>query len=43
MSDKRYTDEFKFEEVRQITENGYPVAEVSARLSTSGHSLCSWL
>lgn len=43
MSDKRYTNEFKLEAVRQITERGYPVAEVSAHLGVSGHSLYAWL
>jgi len=42
MSDMRYTEEFKLEAVRQITEKGYPVAEVSARLGVSGHSLYAW-
>jgi len=29
---KRYTQEFKIEAVKQITERGYPVSEVSERL-----------
>lgn len=29
---KRYTQEFKIEAVKQITERGYSVAEVSERL-----------
>ena len=32
MSPPRFTPEFKDEVVRQITERGYSVAEVSARL-----------
>ena len=32
MSDKRYTEEFKIAAVRQISEQGYPVLEVSERL-----------
>ena len=32
MSAKRYTDEFKIETVRQVTDRGYPVAEVTERL-----------
>jgi len=33
MSPPRFTLEFKDESVRQITERGYAVAEVSARLT----------
>lgn len=32
MSNQRYSPEFKDEAVRQITERGYSVAEVSQRL-----------
>lgn len=32
MSSKRYPEEFKIEAVKQITENKYPIAEVSSRL-----------
>ena len=32
MSPPRFTPEFKDEAVRQVTERGYSVAEVSARL-----------
>ena len=39
MSLPRFTPEFKDEAVRQITERGYSVAEVSARLGVSAHSL----
>lgn len=39
MSQKRYPEEFKIEAVRQIVERGHPVAEVSARLGVSQHSL----
>ena len=39
MSQKRYPEEFKIEAVRQIVERGPPVAEVSARLGVSQHSL----
>ena len=35
MSPPRFTPEFKDEAVRQITERGYSVAEVSARLGGS--------
>lgn len=42
-SGKRYTDEFKIEAVKQITERGYSVAEVAERLGTTTHSLYAWL
>ncbi|WP_144422049.1 transposase, partial [Xanthomonas arboricola] len=32
MSSKRYTDEFKIEAVRQVTDRGFKVAEVAERL-----------
>ena len=43
MSNKRYPEEFKIEAVRQIVERGHPVAEVSARLGVSQHSLYQWI
>jgi len=43
MSSPRYTAECKDEAVRQITERGYSVAEVSQRLGVSGHSLYKWV
>jgi len=43
MSSKRYPEEFKIEAVKQITERRYPVAEVSARLGVSQHSLYEWV
>lgn len=43
MSSKRYAEEFKIEAVKQITERRYPVAEVSARLGVSQHSLYEWM
>ena len=43
MSPPRFTPEFKDEAVRQITERGYSVAEVSARLGVSAHSLYKWV
>lgn len=42
MSGKRYTDEFKIEAVRQVTEHGRPVAEVAQRLGITSHSLYAW-
>lgn len=42
MSDKRYTEEFKIEDVKQITEHGYAVQDVAKRLGVSSHSLYLW-
>ena len=43
MKGKRYTDEFKKEAVKQVTERGYSVSEVAERLGTTTHSLYLWL
>jgi len=43
MSSKRYTDEFKKEAIKQVTERGYPASEVSKRLGVTTHSLYAWL
>lgn len=43
MSNNRYPEEFKIEAVRQITDKGYSVADVSRRLDVSVHSLYAWL
>lgn len=43
MSTLRCTPEFNEEAMRQITECGYFVAEVSDRLGVSAHSLYKWL
>ncbi|MFP1774409.1 IS3 family transposase [Lonsdalea quercina] len=43
MGTPRFTPEFKEEAVRQITERGYSVTEVSDRLGVSAHSLYKWL
>ena len=43
MSTQRFTPEFKQEAVRQIVDRGYSVAEVSARLGVSSHSLYQWV
>lgn len=42
MSNKRYTEEFKIEAVRQVVERGYSVAEVASRLGMTTHSLYAW-
>ena len=38
-----YPEEFKIEAVKQITERGHKVAEVSARIGLSQHSLYKWI
>jgi len=43
MSNKRYTDEFKIEAVKQVTERGHAVTDVAARLDVSSHSLYQWV
>lgn len=43
MSTQRFTPEFKEEAVRQVIDRRYPVAEVSARLGVSAHSLYKWV
>ena len=42
-SNKRYTEEFKIEAVKQVTERGYSVADVAERLGTTTHSMYTWL
>jgi transposase len=42
MGNARFSDEFKRDAVRQMTDRGYPVAEVSQRLGVSQHSLYEW-
>ncbi len=42
MGKPNFSDEFKRDAVIQITERGYPVAEVSQRLGVSQHSLYAW-
>ena len=43
MSAKRYTDEFKREAVKQVTERGHAASEVAARLGVSAWSLHRWV
>ena len=43
MSKQRYPEEFKTEAVKQITERGHKVADVSTRLGVSQHSLYQWI
>lgn len=42
MGKPNFSDEFKRDAVAQITDRGYPVAEVSQRLGVSPHSLYAW-
>ena len=42
MGKGNFSDDFKCDAVAQITERGYPVAEVSQRLGVSPHSLYAW-
>ena len=42
MGNGNFTEEFKRDAVREITERGYPVAGVSQRLGVSQHSLYEW-
>ena len=43
MANRRFTEEFKEEAVKQIKERGYRVSEVSKRLGISTYSLYKWL
>ncbi len=43
MGTPRFSPEFKEEAVKQVTERGYPVAEVADRLGVSAHSLYKWV
>jgi transposase len=39
---KRYTEEFKIEAVKQVTERGYSVQDVAERLGVTTKSLYYW-
>ena len=43
MTKQPYPEEFKIEAVKQITERGHRVADVSTRLGVSQHSLYKWI
>jgi transposase len=43
VSSKRYSEEFKEEAVRQVTERGYSVPDVAGRIGVSTHSLYKWI
>ena len=42
MGTAKFSADFKWDAVAQITERGYAVAEVSRRLGVSQHSLYTW-
>ncbi|KHK90889.1 hypothetical protein LK12_07965 [Novosphingobium malaysiense] len=42
MGKPNFSDEFKRDAEAQITERGYPVAEISERFGLSQHSLYAW-
>ena len=43
MSGKRYTEEFKIEAVKQVTDRGYSVLDVADRLGVTTKSLYEWI
>ncbi len=43
MGTPRFTQEFKEEAVKEVTERGYAVADVAAGLGVSAHSLYKWV
>jgi len=42
-SQRRFTEEFKEQAVRQVTDRGHPFSEVASRLGVSTNSLYAWL
>ena len=40
---QRFTEEFKIQAVKQVTEHGYSVASVSERLGVTSSSLYNWI
>lgn len=42
MAGERYTKEFKVAAVKQVTENGYSIADVAKRLGITTKSLYNW-
>jgi len=43
MANRKYSDEFKAEAVKQVRERGYPVPEVAKRIGVSSKSLYDWV
>ncbi len=42
MGQGNFTEDFKLDAIKQITERGHSVADVSKRLGVNTHSLDSW-
>jgi transposase len=40
---QRFTEEFKIQAVKQVTDQGYSVASVSERLGVTSSSLYNWI
>ena len=40
---QRFTEEFKIQAVKQVTDQGYSVASVSGRLGVTSSSLYNWI
>lgn len=40
---QRFTEEFRVEAIKQVTERGFAVKDVSQRLGVSTHSLYQWI
>ena len=40
---QRFTEEFKIQAVKQVTDHGYSVASVSERLGVTSSSLYNWI
>ena len=43
MGKGNFTEDFKLDAIKQITERGYSVADVSKRLGVSAYSLYGWM
>jgi transposase len=43
MAKKNYTEEFRLEAIRQVTEKGHPASQVADRLGISRKSMYDWL
>ena len=43
MGQGNFTEDFKTDAIKQITERGHSFADVSKRLGVSTHSLCAWI
>lgn len=43
MPKQHYTEEFRLEAVRQVTEKGYPVTQVAERLGVASKTLYLWV